>query len=101
MFLQYLDRVDSHALKRLENRQFEFVVEYRGIVSPPTLGYHDAMLGSIVGQACPELRGRRDLMAVHPADDPGRQGREMRYYLGTPLNKTAFADGDSIQIVER
>ena len=101
MFLQYLERINTRALQRLENRQFELIIEYKGAISPPTLGHHDTMLGSVVGQARPELRGRRDIIAVHPADDPEQPGRQLRYDLGTPLNKTVFADGDTIRVVDR
>ena len=101
MFLRYLERLDANAMKRLENRQFELAVEYKGVTRAGTLGHHDTMLGSVVGQAWPELRGRRDIVAVHPADDLGQPSRELRYDLGTPLNKTVFADGDEIHIMDR
>lgn len=100
MFLPYLGRLDADVMKRLENRQFEFAVEYRNVTRSGTIGRHDEILGSLVGQAWPELRGRHDIAAVHPAYDPKRSRRGLRYDLGTPLNKTAFADGDKIQIVD-
>lgn len=99
MFQAYLDRLDVGALKRLSDGYFQFPVEWKQATSSPTSANHDAMVGSVVAQAWMELRGRRDLIAMH--ESSGRRGRGLTYDLGTPLNKTVFADLDIIKIVDR
>jgi TIR domain len=101
MFTDYLSRLDAGAMARLENRQLELSVRYAGETRPAGLVRFDMMLGSVVGQAWPELRGRRSLEAIHPVDATEHSGDRLTYDLGFPLNKTVFADGDEIQVIER
>jgi hypothetical protein len=96
LFLEYLGRLDAGAVARIERRVVMLTVSYRGVMSPLTRVKDDMPLGAFVAEVYPALRGRRDLYATHPANDP--EWRSHKYDLGTSLNKTTFADGDTIVV---
>ena len=95
MFSKYLDSISKERMHNLENGILLLKVHYKGIPSLPIYVKKDTFIGSVVGEAFPELRHRGDI-CVQPnwADAIGRT--KFTYNVHTPLNKTIFADGDEL-----
>jgi hypothetical protein len=94
----YLAHLDATRIAELAAGRLRITVQYGDEVRDVTPVRYDTFLGSVVGEAFPALRGRRDLVVIPPQDVLERRPRTLPYRLDTPLNETPFADGDVMHV---
>ena len=97
----YLSTLDSAHLRRLQGGYVRFIVERSGERHRTEYVPHSSCLGPTVVSAFPSLRDRRDLVVApgfairerHPSHSP--------YQLDEALKNTVFADGDTLDVIDR
>ena len=97
-FGEYLEGLKARDLSDMQRGYVRFSVQHGDTRRPSGEVRFDTYLGSVVGACFPELVDRdRSLRAVAR---PGGQLDDLVYPLNTPLGKTVFADGDTIELID-
>ncbi len=92
----WLDALTGERIGLLEQRRWQLEIERPGLAPQTVQAQCDAPLGVAVNPLVRDVPAHSVPVAVHPSIRFVRRKSDLIYNLGTPLNRTAFADGSRV-----